>query len=497
MSHQVLARKYRPSKFSELIGQDFLVKVVGNAIAQNRVPNAYLLTGIRGVGKTTTARIIAKSLNCEQGANIDPCGICSNCISIAKSSHPDILELDAASRTGVGDIREIIDNISYMPISARYKIYIIDEVHMLSNSAFNALLKTLEEPPPHAKFIFATTEVRKIPVTIISRCQRFDLKRVSKDELALNLKIILDKEGKSAEDNAISLIADAAEGSVRDSLSMLDQAIAHGDITYQSVRDMLGLADRSQIFALFEHIINARMSESFKLIHDIYEAGADPVMIISDLMDVTYAISKAKFSREFLQSYNAPEFEIAKISDLSKQLTIPALTMLWQLMQKAFSEIKNSDSPLESLEMAAIRIAYASKIPDFVSNAITAPAPAPIIFKNKSIDNFEQLLDLFSDNPLYHAYLKESARIEELRDGYIKWQLDQGAPAGFRDNFRKELEEKTSRKWNISEASDNNNMTLNEQRDKLLEEEKNAVAKTQEVATILQNFEGAKILKVE
>ncbi|MCH2038142.1 MAG: DNA polymerase III subunit gamma/tau, partial [Rickettsiales bacterium] len=294
--YKVLARKYRPALFADLIGQEALVRTLSNAIRTNRIAHAFLLTGIRGVGKTTTARIIARALNCTdeskvKGETVEPCGRCDNCIAIKNDRHPDVIEMDAASRTGVGDIREIIESVKYLPNTAEYKIYIIDEVHMLSNSAFNALLKTLEEPPKHVKFIFATTEIRKIPVTIISRCQRFDLKRIGFEQLSSHLKNICEKEGAAIEEPALQLITKAAEGSVRDSLSLLDQAISYMDagqpISESIVRNMLGTNDKTVLFDLFEKTLGNQLPEALKQLSQMYDNGHDPVMILQDLLEIT------------------------------------------------------------------------------------------------------------------------------------------------------------------------------------------------------------------
>ena len=297
-NYRVLARKYRPSDFDSLIGQGAMVRTLSNAIDSGRLAHAFVLTGVRGVGKTTTARIIAKALNCtvHDGPSINPCGVCDNCKAISESRHVDVLEMDAASRTGVDDIREIIESVRYAPVSARYKIYIIDEVHMLSKNAFNALLKTLEEPPEHVKFIFATTEIRKLPVTVLSRCQRFDLKRVEADVLIAHLAKLVEQEGCKAEDGALKLIARAAEGSVRDSLSLLDQAIAHGagDVTETQVRDMLGLADRALVLDLFAQLMKGDVATALATLRHQYDSGADPSVVLNDLLEVTHWLTRLK-----------------------------------------------------------------------------------------------------------------------------------------------------------------------------------------------------------
>ena len=303
--YKVLARKYRPKTFDQLIGQDVMVKTLKNAIIAKRLAHAFILTGVRGVGKTTTARLLASTLNCldvKKGEDMatSPCGKCENCLEIAESRHPDVLEMDAASRTSVDDVREIIENVRYAPQSARFKVYIIDEVHMLSKNAFNALLKTLEEPPPHVKFIFATTEIRKLPVTVLSRCQRFDLRRVQTDVLVDHLKSIIKLEKSQVDDEATLMIARAAEGSVRDALSLLDQAIAHGggSASAEGVRAMLGLADRLQILTLFHSIMEGKPKDALELMENMYNLGADPSVIIKDLIETSHWITRIKTTGE-------------------------------------------------------------------------------------------------------------------------------------------------------------------------------------------------------
>ena len=306
-AYRVLARKYRPQTFDALVGQDAMVRTLANAFAAGRIAHAFMLTGVRGVGKTTTARIIAKALNCvgpdgkRKEPTMTPCGVCEPCIAIAESRHVDVLEMDAASRTGIDDIREIVEGVRYAPAEARYKVYIIDEVHMLSKAAFNGLLKTLEEPPPHVKFIFATTEIRKVPVTVLSRCQRFDLKRVPPDELTANLVAICKAEKYPADEAALRLIARAAEGSVRDAQSLLDQAMSHGggaEIQEEAVRAMLGLADRSRVLALFDQLMRGAIAEALGEFRAQYDSGADPISVLQDLTQITHEITRTKIVPE-------------------------------------------------------------------------------------------------------------------------------------------------------------------------------------------------------
>jgi len=368
--YQVLARKYRPQNFSELIGQEALVRTLKNAIAMDRIAHAFILTGVRGIGKTTTARIIARALNCtgrdgKGDITADPCGVCSNCTSIAEGRHVDVLEMDAASRTGVDDIREIIDSVQYAPSSARFKIYIVDEVHMLSKSAFNALLKTLEEPPPHVKFIFATTEINKLPVTILSRCQRFDLQRIDSAALQAYFGEILQKETITSEDNALYLIARAADGSARDGLSLLDRAIAlsDGKLTGDLVRSMLGLSDRNMIFDLFEAVIKGDTDAALDRAAELYTGGADPDHILKDLLDVTHLLTKGKLAPVTLESTDLPETERTRGTALAAELSVPALSRLWQILVKGREELRLSPLPQQALDMVLIRALYAADLP--------------------------------------------------------------------------------------------------------------------------------------
>jgi len=371
--YRVLARKYRPQTFAELIGQDAMVRTLGNAIARDRLAHAFLMTGVRGVGKTSTARLIAKALNCigpdgQGGPTIDPCGVCEPCRAITEGRHIDVIEMDAASNTGVDDVREIIEAVRYAAVSARYKIYIIDEVHMLSRNAFNALLKTLEEPPPHVKFLFATTEVNKVPVTVLSRCQRFDLRRITPDMLFAHFSAILQKEGVEAEAPAIWLIANAAEGSVRDGLSILDQAIAHADldgggmIGAAQVRVMLGLSDRSSIAQLMATILEGDAGGAIDLARAQYALGIEPVAMVRGLMDLTHAITLAKVSRH--DDPALAEVDRERIGDWAKKLGFAPLNRLWQLLLKGHDEVLRANNPLEHLEMLLLRVIYAASMPD-------------------------------------------------------------------------------------------------------------------------------------
>ncbi len=360
--------KYRPLKFSELIGQDLMSKTIQNAIEMNRIANAYLLTGVRGVGKTTTARIIAKSLNClnitEQDNN-EPCGVCDNCKAITETRSVDVYEMDAASRTGIADIRELIEGVQYSPVSSKYKVYIIDEVHMLSTAAFNGLLKTLEEPPPHVKFIFATTEVRKIPTTILSRCQRYDLKRVEPDDLVIFLKSICEKESVEFEEGALKIIARAADGSVRDGLSILDQSIAFSGkhISEEQVKEMIGLNDPTKILELIKFITAGQTQYSLEKINELYDNGADPSMIVKDLIETVHSLTMINIDAAEGVKSSLTDSEYSAVQEVAGNLDVSTLSMIWQMLNKGLHEVTDSFSPITSLEMLIIRIIYLNDIP--------------------------------------------------------------------------------------------------------------------------------------
>ena len=372
-SYQVFARKYRPSTFADLIGQDVMVQTLTNAIRSDRLSQAYVLTGVRGIGKTSTARIIARALNCigadgSGGPTPTPCGICENCTAITEDRHVDVLEMDAASRTGVDDIREVIDGVRYRPTSARFKIYIIDEVHMLSRHAFNALLKTLEEPPEHVKFVFATTEIRKVPVTVLSRCQRFDLRRVDIETLKEHFAFVADLEGAQISDGALHLISRASEGSVRDGLSLLDQAVSHanpegGEIGEDEVRAMLGLADRSRSFLLLELTLAGDASQALEVIDQLYRQGSDPLAILEDLLDITHWLTRIKVVPSAAQATEVPEIERVKGRDLEGRLTMATLARCWQMLLKGLDEVRLAPSPIQAAEMIIVRLAHTAELP--------------------------------------------------------------------------------------------------------------------------------------
>jgi DNA polymerase-3 subunit gamma/tau len=382
--YRVLARKYRPTDFSDLIGQEALVRTVTNAVRTGRLAHAFLLTGVRGVGKTTTARILARAFNCigaegtGDGPTADPCGQCEHCVAIAEDRHVDVMEMDAASRTGVDDIRELIDGVRYRPTSARYKVYIVDEVHMLSKQAFNALLKTLEEPPPHAKFIFATTEVRRLPVTVLSRCQRFDLRRVGAADLAAHFQRIAEKENAEIAEGAIRLIARAADGSVRDGLSLLDQAIAHGAgaVGEAEVRAMLGIADRSRVFELFAAVMKGETAAALDLLGEQYAAGADPIAVLEDMLELTHWLTRVKLVPAVAEEPGIAEIERRQGREMAGALAMPELTRAWQMLLKGLSEARGAPNAMMAVEMALVRLAYAADLPT-PAEAIKALQGAP------------------------------------------------------------------------------------------------------------------------
>ncbi len=530
----VLARKYRPHNFSELIGQDALVRTLTNAIAMDRVAHAFMLTGVRGIGKTTTARILALSFNCigKDGAGsvtAEPCGECTHCTAIAEGRHMDVLELDAASKNKVEDIRDIIDSVQYAPTSARYKVYIIDEVHMLSKSAFNALLKTLEEPPAHVKFIFATTEINKVPVTILSRCQRFDLQRIDSDTLQTYFMDMLEKEKIEAEDEAIALIAKAADGSVRDGLSLMDRAIslADGGITAKEVQTMLGLSDRSQLFDLFEALIGGKVEDSLNILDKLYVAGGDPQSIIKDLLSITHLLTKGKTAPDTLEVSFLPETEKVRGQKLITELSIPALTRLWQILFKGHEELKIAPSMQQALEMILIRASYAAKLPlpnEMIELLKKTPQDSELEnnLDNKNIEdlaqkktlnnepestefainNFRELANIFKDNLemlLYNQIYNFMTPIK-FEQGMVEICFDSAGDSKTSNQVAKKLFEWTGIKWVVSTVSEQQktaeNITLAEE-DKNNSQEKLANAVTHPIVKeVLEIFPGAKITNI-
>jgi DNA polymerase-3 subunit gamma/tau len=419
--YRVLARKYRPQRFNELIGQDAMVQTLGNAIRRDRLAHAFLMTGVRGVGKTSTARLIAKALNCigpdgQGGPTIDPCGKCEPCVAIAAGRHIDVVEMDAASHTGVDDVREIIEAVRYAAVSARYKVYIIDEVHMLSKNAFNALLKTLEEPPAHVKFLFATTEVNKVPVTVLSRCQRFDLRRISAEQLADHFAMVSEKEGVEVDPEALALIARAAEGSARDGLSILDQAIAHGEegVTADQVRAMLGLSDRGAIRKLLGLLLAGDAQAALAAVKEQYDLGVEPAALIRGLLESVHGITRAKVGGAQDPAQSVEEREA--YADWASRLGYATVHRLWQLLLKGLSEVNSAAMPLEAAEMALLRVIHASELPDpgtlleklqngeaVAARTQEAPVAASQGAMLKAPATFAALVDLLSANGKPHV----------------------------------------------------------------------------------------------
>ncbi|GGJ62965.1 DNA polymerase III subunit gamma/tau [Sphingopyxis bauzanensis] len=500
--YRVLARKYRPQTFAELIGQDAMVRTLGNSIARDRLAHAFLMTGVRGVGKTSTARLIAKALNCigpdgQGGPTIDPCGVCEPCRAITEGRHIDVIEMDAASNTGVDDVREIIEAVRYAAVSARYKIYIIDEVHMLSRNAFNALLKTLEEPPPHVKFLFATTEVNKVPVTVLSRCQRFDLRRITPDMLFSHFSSILQKEGIEAEAPAIWLIANAAEGSVRDGLSILDQAIAHADldgggkIGADQVRVMLGLSDRTSIAQLMTTILDGDSAAAIDLARAQYALGIEPVAMVRGLMDLTHAVTLAKVSRH--DDPALAEADRERIGDWAQKLGFAPLNRLWQLLLKGHDEVLRANNPLEHLEMLLLRVIYAASMPDpgelakllesgrvptmplaappasagqetAAAAAVAEAAPATELpATSLTIAQIHQLLES-SGNHRLAVQVHDHLRVIELEPGQLVFAAVPALSATFPRDLGDALLAATGSRWNVRAGEGDARPSLGEMR---------------------------------
>lgn len=387
-AYRVLARKYRPETFADLVGQKAMVRTLKNAFEADRIAQAFVMTGIRGTGKTTTARIIAKGINCigpdgTGGPTTEPCGVCESCVAIMEGRHVDVMEMDAASRTGVGDIREIIESVHYRAAMARYKIYIIDEVHMLSTSAFNALLKTLEEPPEHVKFIFATTEIRKVPVTVLSRCQRFDLRRIEPEDMVGMLQRIAAGENAEIAEDALALITRAAEGSARDATSLLDQAISHGagETTVEQVRAMLGLADRGRVLDLYQMIMHGNAAAALKELGAQYAAGADPMAVLRDLAEITHWISVVKITPDAADDPTVSPDERARGLQMATDLPMRAMTRMWQMLLKALDEVASAPNSMMAAEMAIIRLTHVAELPspeELIRKLQDTPPPAPL-----------------------------------------------------------------------------------------------------------------------
>ncbi|WP_375619544.1 MULTISPECIES: DNA polymerase III subunit gamma/tau [unclassified Bartonella] len=434
-AYRVLARKYRPQNFSDLIGQEAMVRTLTNAFEKGRIAQAWMLTGIRGVGKTTTARILARALNYKTKDIDQPTTVLDSlgehCTQIIEGRHIDVIEMDAASHTGIDDIREIIEQIRYRPVSARYKVYIIDEVHMLSTQAFNGLLKTLEEPPSHVKFIFATTEIRKVPITILSRCQRFDLRRIESKALSAHLRQIAKYEKVEVEDQALSMIARAAEGSARDALSIFDQAIAHsnGNINAIAVRTMLGLADQARIIDLFEDIMKGDVVNALHELRSQYEAGADPLTILTELADFNHLVTRLRFTPEIVEDFSLTEEQRLRSLDFSKKLSVPVLSRNWQMLLKGLQEVNQTTRPLQAAEMLLIRLAHTADLPTLgeALKKLTQEKKPLTLVKNSSHQEFTNANNITKETMVEaHASSNVSNTLSDQSDlkTSLKNQLD-------------------------------------------------------------------------
>jgi len=523
--YRVLARKYRPSKFSELIGQDAMVQTLGNAIKRDRLAHAFLMTGVRGVGKTSTARLIAKALNCigedgQGGPTIDPCGQCEPCRSIAVGSFIDVIEMDAASHTGVDDVREIIEAVRYSSVSARYKIYIIDEVHMLSKNAFNALLKTLEEPPPHVKFIFATTEVHKVPITVLSRCQRFDLKRISAEQLSQHFGMIVGKEGVTAEQEALDLIAQAAEGSVRDGLSILDQAIAHadmdgdGEVKAQQIRDMLGLSDRSAVRRLFAKLLEGDSAALLDAIAEQYRIGVEPLSLMNGLLSLSHQVTLYKVGKASDPTLSDEARQ--QFSAWAEQLSYPVLHRLWQLLLKGYQEVQQAHLPREACEMALLRVLCAADMPDPgqlakmleergptatpISERESVPAPVA-----STPSQSGRLPETFADavkavgrvSAVLESIMIADMRLVSFDPPHLVYQpVRPIAPTDLR-KIADALKQETVREWTISEGQGEARPSLVEQGQQARDAERQAILDSPLVKAAFEAFPDAQLLEDE
>jgi DNA polymerase-3 subunit gamma/tau len=527
-----------------------LVRTLRNAFATGRIAHAFMLTGVRGVGKTTTARIIARALNCvgpdgtRREPTIQPCGVCEPCVAIAESRHMDVLEMDGASNNGVEEVRQIIDSVRYAPAAARYKVYIIDEVHMLSKAAFNALLKTLEEPPPHVEFIFATTEIRKVPVTILSRCQRFDLRRIETEVLIAHLANIAEQENVEIEPAALALVARAAEGSVRDGLSLLDQAVAHEQghaIRADSVRDMLGLADRGRILDLFEKTMRGDIAAALADFSDIYNGGADPLVVMQDLLEITHFLTRLKVAPDAQGFFDGSSGEARRAASIAAELPISVLTRAWQMLLKGLFEVRDSVRPIAAAEMALVRLAYAADLPPtdrlvrdvLESERSASAAHAPRASRaTQSTPVTARGSDAVSAQPLPRAENEISPRAEipeasvfnaltdiaalagakgasvlkvhienhihlvRLEPGQIEFRPAAAAPRTLAGDLAQKLKEWTGTRWVVTLAREGGEPTLAEQRKAAREKKLEQVAQAPMVRAVLDRFPGAEIVAV-
>ena len=558
--YRVLARKYRPSSFEDLIGQDAVVRTVSNAFETGRIPQAWILTGVRGVGKTTTARILARALNYElpDGSVKAPTihmpvpGV--HCQAIMESRHMDVLEMDAASHTGVDDVRQINDSVRYAPASARYKVYIIDEVHMLSTAAFNAFLKTLEEPPEHAKFVFATTEIRKVPVTVLSRCQRFDMRRVEADVLMKHLANIAVKENVEVEPEALGIIARAAEGSVRDSLSLFDQAIAHaaGAVRADAVRQMLGLADRTRVIDLFEQLARGDIASAFKEFREQYDTGADPIVVLSDLAEFVNFVTRVKIVPATADNVAFGETERVRARDFAAKLSMRVLSRMWQMLLKGITEAQAATRPAAAAEMVLVRIAYVADMPTpdeaikmleqnggaspvVTGNGAARSGPAAPVSAMQSsapraaaavqrsgaeasarpqmiapspeaqsapaalrIASFPELVALAAEKRdlLTKAALEADVRLVRIEDGRLEVALERSAARMLINDLSRKLEQWTGRRWTVIVSNEAGQPTLRSQMEVERGQRERAAEADPRVREVLARFPGTKVVEV-
>ncbi len=545
-AYRVLARKYRPSDFTGLIGQEALVRTLSNAFATGRIAHAFMLTGVRGVGKTTTARIIARALNCigpdgkRTEPTIHPCGVCEPCVTIAESRNVDVQEMDAASNNGVDEVRQIIEAVRYAPASCRYKVYILDEVHMLSKPAFNAILKTLEEPPPHVKFIFATTEIRKVPVTVLSRCQRFDLRRIESGALSAYLGEIAAKEKVEVEEGALALIARAAEGSARDALSLLDQAIAHneqGAITAEAMRAMLGLADRGRVLDLFEKLMGGDVPGALADLGALYDSGADPLAVMQDLLEITHFLTRLKVAPAAQGFFDGASGEAKRAAALAGRLSVPSLTRAWQMLLKGLFEVRDATRPISACEMALIRLAYAAELPptdrlvkDLLDgnaptarasapapgapargpavSAVAAPktAPAPSIDRApvapeariNRVHGLEDIAALALKNgaPVLKVHIENDMHLVRLEAGRLEFRPSPRAPRTLAGDLQQKLRDWTGQRWTVSISNEAGQPSLAEQKKSAKAARIESVMQAPMVRAVLDRFPDAEIVAV-